>query len=114
MFEDNQFFALVKERMKDSGLRVTVGLLPVPDQYDLLKSQPPSHSRLPMTPGQPDFVFTDEEYGVVALKNGDDILYISPYLRSPNATKFLARVHYTTPHTIPHTDRPSDTNFQHI
>ena len=50
-----------------------------------------------MTPGQPDFVFTDEEDGVVALKNGDDILYVSLYWRARNAINFLARVHYITP-----------------
>jgi hypothetical protein len=97
MFEDNQFFALVNERMKETGLRVTMGLLGVPDQYELLKTQPPSARRLPMTPGQPDFVFTDEEDGVVALKNGDDILYVSLYWRARNAINFLARVHYITP-----------------
>jgi hypothetical protein len=97
MFEDSQFFALVNERMKENGLRVTAGLLGVPDQYELLKSQPPSAHRLPMTLGQPDFVFTDEEDGVVALKNGDDILYVSLYWRARNAVNFLARVHYTTP-----------------
>jgi hypothetical protein len=97
MFADNQFFALVKERMKEGGLRVTAGLLGVPDQYELLKAQPPSAHRLPMTPGQPDFVFTDEEDGVVALKRGDEMLYVSLYWRARNAVNFLARVHYITP-----------------
>jgi hypothetical protein len=97
MFGDNQFFALVNERMKENGLRVTAGLLGVPDQYELMKSLPPSKYRLPMTPGQPDFVFTDEEDGVVALKNGDEILYVSLYWRARNAVNFLARVHYITP-----------------
>jgi hypothetical protein len=97
MFRDNQFFALIRERMKESGLRVTAGLLGVPDQYELIKSQPQSNYRLPMSPGQPDFVFTDEEDGVVALKNGDDILYVSLYWRARNAVNSLARVHYTTP-----------------
>jgi hypothetical protein len=50
-----------------------------------------------MTAGQPDFVWTDEEDGVVALKNGDDILYVSLYWRAHKGINFLARVHYTTP-----------------
>jgi hypothetical protein len=50
-----------------------------------------------MTPGQPDFVFGDEEDGVVAVKNGDEIFYASLYWRARNAVNFLARVHYTTP-----------------
>jgi hypothetical protein len=50
-----------------------------------------------MTPGQPDFVFSDEEIGVLALKNGADILYVSLYWRARNAINNLARVHYITP-----------------
>ena len=50
-----------------------------------------------MTPGQPDFVFSDEEDGVVAVKNGDEIFYASLYWRARNAVNFLARVHFTTP-----------------
>jgi len=98
MFEDNQFFAAVQHQMEqNNSLRVTAGLLGVPDQYELMKSQPSSRHRLPMTPGQPDFVFTDEEDGVVALKNGDEILYVSLYWRARNAINSLARVHYITP-----------------
>ena len=79
------------------GGGVTAGLLEVPDQYELLKAQPPSAKRLPMTPGQPDFVFSDEEDGVVAIKNGDEIFYASLYWRARNAVNFLARIHFTTP-----------------
>jgi hypothetical protein len=97
MFDDNQFFKSLQERMKDGGLRVTVGLMGVPDQYETLKAQATSPHKLPMTPGQPDFVFTDEEDGVVALKNGNDILYVSLYWRARHGVNFLARVHYITP-----------------
>jgi hypothetical protein len=98
MFADNQFFASVEHQMKaGSGLRVTAGLLGVPDQYDLLKAQPASLERLPMSPGQPDFVWSDEEDGVVAVKNGEDIFYASLYWRARYGINFLARVHYITP-----------------
>ncbi|HEU5397102.1 MAG TPA: hypothetical protein VFV81_08035, partial [Verrucomicrobiae bacterium] len=98
MFDDNQFFASVAHQMdQNNSLRVTAGLLAVPDQYALLKSQPESDVRLPMSPGQPDFVFSDEEDGVVAIKNGNDILYASLYWRARTAVNFLARVHYLTP-----------------
>jgi hypothetical protein len=98
MFADNQFFASVQHQMEqNNSLRVTAGLLGVPDQYELLKSQPPSAQRLPMSPGQPDFVFSDDEDGVVAIKNGDEILYASLYWRARNAINFLARVHYIVP-----------------
>ena len=98
MFADGQFFVGLERQMAQANnLRVTAGLLEVPEDYDLLKSQPPVTRRLPMTPGQPDFVFSDEEDGVVAVKNGDEIFYASLYWRARNAVNFLARVHFTTP-----------------
>ena len=50
-----------------------------------------------MSEGMPDVLFSDEEVGVVALKNGDEILYTSLYWRANFAVNFLARVHYITP-----------------
>ena len=47
--------------------------------------------------GQSDFVFSDEDDGVVALKRGDEILYASLYWRARFAVNSLARVHYLTP-----------------
>jgi len=100
MFEDGQFFISLERQMEQNkDLRVTAGLMGVPEQYELIKSQPPSATRLPMTPGQPDFVFTDEEDGVLAVKNGDEILYASLYWRSRNAVNSLARVHFSTAKT---------------
>ena len=53
--------------------------------------------RLPMSEGMPDVLFADEEVGVVALKNGEEMLYASLYWRANFAVNFLARVHYITP-----------------
>lgn len=97
MFEDNQFFASLDHKMDESMVRVTCGLLETPGEYDLLKAQPDQPYRLPMASGQPDFVFTDEEDGVVAIKHGDDILYVSLYWRARFGINFLARVHDITP-----------------
>jgi hypothetical protein len=99
MLADHQFFASEVEAMNDRAqpLRTTIGRLESPDQYDLIRSQPPSNARLPMTPGQPDFIFADEEDGVVAIKHGDEILYASLYWRARHAVNFLARVHHITP-----------------
>ncbi|HBF35136.1 TPA: hypothetical protein DDW35_11305, partial [Candidatus Sumerlaeota bacterium] len=99
MLEDNQFFVGLLECLQgDSNkFRVISGLLPIPDQYETIKAQPASNYRLPMAPGQPDFVFSDEEDGVVAIKNGDEILYASLYWRARTAVNFLARTHYMTP-----------------
>ncbi len=98
MFADNQFFISLQRQMAQANnLRVTAGLLEAPDDYELVKSQPVAAKRLPMTPGQPDFVFSDEEDGVVAVNNGGEVLYASLYWRARNAVNFLARVHFTTP-----------------
>lgn len=99
MFADNQFFQSEVVAMNDKAqpLRTTIGRLETPDEYELISSQPPQSLRLPMTPGQPDFVFSDEQDGVVAIKNGDEILYASLYWRARYAVNSLARVHFTTP-----------------
>ena len=61
------------------------------------KAQTASAYRLPMAAGQPDFVWSDEDDGVVAIKNGDEILYASLYWRARNGINFLARIHYIKP-----------------
>jgi hypothetical protein len=76
--------------------------LDTPNEYEILKAQANQTSRLPMS-GNPlggsraDFAFSDEEDGVLAVKNGSDILYVSLYWRARNAINNLARVHYITP-----------------
>jgi hypothetical protein len=97
MLEDNQFFVSVEHLLEAKTLRSVSGLLDVPGQYETITQLPVSGQRLPMSKGQPDGVFADEEVGVVAVKNGDDILYASLYWRARNAINFLARVHYLTP-----------------
>jgi len=97
MFGDGQFFSGVAESLKGGSLRVTAGLLDVPDDYAALKAAPAEGARLPMAQGQPDFVFADEEDGVVVVKNGGETLYVSLYWRARCAINFLARVHYTVP-----------------
>jgi len=97
MFDDNQFFKAVVTQMNDRRLRATIGLLYIPGDYELLKAQPASPHRLPMSWDQPDFVFSDEGDGVVAVKNGREIFYASLYWRSGYAVNSLARVHYLTP-----------------
>lgn len=99
MLADNQFFASEVEAMADSAqpLRTTIGRLHTPDHYELIQSLAPAPHRLPMSWDQPDFVFTDEENGVLALKNGSEIIYASLYWRARYGINNLARVHYLTP-----------------
>lgn len=97
MFADNQFFKSVEELFRQGGLRISKTLLKIPDQYDALKAQSPSSIRLPMTSGQPDFAWADEEDGVVALKHDGEIFYAELYWRARSAVNFLARIHDITP-----------------
>lgn len=97
MFADNQFHATMAEHMQEKGFRLTAGLLSVPRCLEELKAAKPTGRRLPMSWDQPDFVFTDEEDGVVALKHGREILYASLYWRARYAINFLGRVHFITP-----------------
>lgn len=97
MIADNQFFQMVQDKLAVKGIRGTKSLLHIPDEYDLVMAQPQSDYHLPMDPSMPDFVFSDEEDGVIAVKHGKDILYASLYWRAGNAVNNLAKVHYITP-----------------
>ena len=100
MFADNQFYPLVQDQMAvNNSLRVTAGLLGLPDQFALIKAQPTQTKLLPMTDGQPDFVWADTEDGVVAIKHGNERLYASLYWRARPAVNFLARVDDILPTT---------------
>lgn len=73
--------------------------------YQTVKNAADSGARLPMTDGQPDFVWTDEETRIVALKQGDNRLWITPYwhaqggsgLNGGTGVNGVARFHFSTP-----------------
>jgi hypothetical protein len=96
MLADNQFFASIQDSMTEKSLRQTASLLEIPDDYDLIKAQPPTGTHLPMSnPG--DFAWADEEDGVVAVKHGATSFYASLYWRARFGINNLARVHCITP-----------------
>ncbi|MBA3936687.1 MAG: hypothetical protein H0X38_04435 [Planctomycetes bacterium] len=97
LFADHQFFRTVADEMKEKSLRVTRTLLHIPDEYAALSALPPSALRLPMTPGQGDVAWSDEEDGVVAVHHGAEVFYASLYWRARYAVNFLARVHLVDP-----------------
>lgn len=99
MIEDNQFFASLEKRVTLRGFHPLTRLLAAPGNYKMVKAWPQQATRLPMAWDQKDFVFVDPEIGVVALKNGREILYTSLYWRARYAINNLARVHHLTPTT---------------
>jgi hypothetical protein len=97
MLADHQFFSVLARVLTDNRFRTTTSLLDVPDDYRTIRAQPPTGRRLPLSWDQPDGVHADEEDGVVAIKNGTEILYASLYWRAGYGVNFLARTHYLTP-----------------
>ena len=91
---DNQYFAYVKSRLKDPD---ALGMLRNVDDYTKVKALPPSAYRLPMTDGQPDFAFADEEDAIVAIKHGDTRLFVNLYYRAERGVNGVARLLEVTP-----------------
>ncbi|MES5820496.1 Tat pathway signal protein [Streptomyces sp. RG80] len=94
---DGQAFqSLADSHAATVSSRTNLNLLSTADDYAYLSTAAGSGAQLPMTPGAPDLVFTDEENGLVAIKHGDEILYISLYWRARWGVNRLARVHHLT------------------
>jgi hypothetical protein len=97
MFEDRQFFPGIDKLLKDHNSMYMRMLLDVPGDYAAALKLPASSIRLPMTPGEPDVAFADEDDGVLALKHGDQLLYVDLYYRAQMGVNHLARVHFLSP-----------------
>jgi hypothetical protein len=96
MLADNQYFkSLTAGKLAQAD---DVALAVFAD-YQKVKAAPDSGARLPMTEGQPDFTWADEEIGVLAIKHGTDRLWIAPYWEAKNGGGIngIARFHYSTP-----------------
>jgi len=113
-FPDPEIVGWAQEQVADGQLYSALTLLTTTQLYtrvglnafrfisrDLpaFQALPASPSRLPANWDGPDFVFTDETSGVVALKNGRELLYVSLYFRARQAVNSIARVHHLTPVT---------------
>jgi hypothetical protein len=91
---DNQFATMLEAHLSGGGLRGTLGLVDAPEDFAAMKK---ADALLPMTQGRPDYLFTDAENAVIALKRGDTILYASLYWRARFGINHLAKVHLITP-----------------
>lgn len=94
---DNQYFSRLASRAKDND---TLGMMRNIDEYAVVKALPPSKYRLPMSDGQPDFVFSDEENAVLALKRGEQRLFVNFYYRQEFGVSGVTRILDLTPTTM--------------
>lgn len=92
--EEGQYFVYIKGRAKDPD---TLGMMRNVDEYTKVKSLPASGYRLPMTKGQPDFAFADEEDAIIAVKDGETQLFVNLYYRAERAVNYVARIYEVTP-----------------
>ncbi|MEW1837709.1 hypothetical protein AB0392_07125 [Nonomuraea angiospora] len=100
MVADNQFFGHLDLLLTNTWPRVGLNALRlVQRDWPAFQALPAGGTRFPMDWDAPGFVFSDEENGVVAIKNGEEILYASLYWRARQAVNNLARVHHITPDT---------------
>ena len=101
MLADNQYFSqLIADPRYYSSLTFDSRFaFEVYDDYNAVKNAPDSGIRLPMTNGQPDFTFADEEDGIVAIKHGSDKLWIESYWQAKDGTGIngVGRFDYVTP-----------------
>lgn len=97
MAADNQLFVPIDGVARDRGWDQSLTAMVIPDLYEKLKGQPARNPKLPMSDGEPDFVWTDEENAVVAVKHGDEIVYMNLYWRSRYGVNGLAKIHAINP-----------------
>ncbi|MCE5186350.1 MAG: hypothetical protein LLF76_09520 [Planctomycetaceae bacterium] len=92
MLNDNQYFSAILSGYK------AMEALDVFDDYNTIMAAADSGARLPMTDDQPDFGWADEENRILALKHGNDRLWITPYWQAKYGTGIngIARFQFST------------------
>jgi len=96
MIADGYFQQAVSEALTSSKRPNFVELLHLPEHYGKISGMLKGiRSGMPMRGG--NFVFSDEEIGVIALKNGDDVFFAELYWRANRGINNLAKIHLVTP-----------------
>lgn len=95
MLADNQFFTYLDD---NSIYYNTVTALESFADYQTIKAAADPGLRIPMSDGQPDFVWSDEQNRILALKQGNTRLWVTPYWQAKAGTGIngVARFHYST------------------
>jgi len=94
---DDQCFARVARRLNDNDPNNIRGMMQAVDDYKTVTALPPSPVRLPMSDGQKDFAWADEGDAVLALRHGDQKLFINFYYRAERGINGIARIDDQTP-----------------
>ncbi|WP_294481817.1 hypothetical protein [uncultured Victivallis sp.] len=96
MLADGYFQENVAASLRPGKRPDFIGLLHLPERYmEIVKKLGRVNSGMPMR-GE-DFVFTDEEIGVVALRNGSDVFFAELFWRARRGINNLAKIHMVTP-----------------
>ncbi|MEI6075852.1 MAG: hypothetical protein WCS94_09780 [Verrucomicrobiota bacterium] len=98
MLADNQYFNSLGGASTIGNQGDSRDALDVFNDYKKVATAPDSGVRLPMTDGQPDFAWADEENGIIALKHGNERLWLETYYQAKNGTGVngVGRFHYST------------------
>ncbi|MFJ3801087.1 Tat pathway signal sequence domain protein [Streptomyces sp. NPDC090088] len=98
MMDDGQFYRQLDLLINHTWTRVGLAALRlVSRDWDAFQALPSRPARIPTDWDRPDFVFTDEENGCLAVKNGRELLFASLYWRARQGVNDYARVHHLTP-----------------
>ena len=98
MVDDGQFYRQLDLLVHHTWTRVGLAALRlVSRDWDAFQALPARPGRIPTAWDRPDFVFTDEDNGVVAVKNGKELLFASLYWRARQGINDYARIHHLTP-----------------
>ena len=98
MLADNEYFNSLTVTSTIGNQGDSRDALDVFDDYQFVSAAPDSGVRLPMTDGQPDFAWADEENGIIAAKHGNERLWLETYYQAKTGTGVngVGRFYYST------------------
>lgn len=92
MLDEKQLFASFSELDGRNHLHLDIF-----SDYQTFKTAQKNNIKIPMSDGEPDFTWSDEEIAIIAMKRGENRLWISPYWQHKEGINAVARFHYSTP-----------------
>jgi fibronectin type 3 domain-containing protein len=98
MLADNEYFNSLTVTGTIGNQSDSRDALDVFNDYNIISAAADSGVRLPMTDGQPDFAWADEEDGIIAVKHGNERLWLATYYQAKTGTGVngVGRFYYST------------------